>query len=383
MPEPPEGAQRAAQLLAQWKTGGVISQDQLPGIYVYYQYFTLPDTRKEFCRKGFVCNIRIYEWAEQIILRHENTIPKSVNDRTELLEKTELNVSPTFGLYTDASFELERYMDEAITDPVYETEDYQGVRDVLAVIHDASVIQKFLNVIKDKKIILADGHHRYEGSLIYRHTRQKANHDYTGNEGYNFHMMYLCNSEGGGLRILPTHRLISGLKNMTPEDIIQKLKRDFVIRPVQDAESLPEIIAGKRWAFGIILKDAAYKVSLKPEAHSKLSWPFPEEIKKLDLTVMHYFIIEKVFGIPGILQRQSSDINFERSIYECIIKVSTGEAGLAIITNSVSIEEVKSVCNSGSVMPQKSTYFYPKVICGFLFGSIQEEEFKSPDFSAF
>lgn len=381
VPQAPMAADRAALLLDDWKKKGVVLQDRLPGIYVYYQYFKLPGSSKEFCRKGFISHIRIHDWNEKIILHHENTIPKSVNDRTELLEKTELQVSPTHGLYTDDTFTLEQHMDEAITNPLYETEDYQGVRDVLAVIHDAQVLQKFMSFMKGRKIILADGHHRYEGSLINMHRQKLANPFHTGNEGYNFHLMYLTNSEADDLRILPTHRLVQGLPDFDPEMIVQKLAEDFIVKPVDDAGSLNEIITGKQWAFGIIVKGNAYKIRLKPEAFSRMKWPFPPEVKALDLTVMHYFIFEKILRIPGKAQRQSEYISFDRSFPDCITKVMQGEAQMAIITNEVSIEDVKRICQSGYTMPQKSTYFYPKVICGFLFSSIKEEEFKTPIYS--
>ena len=131
VPQPPDANDRASTLLKQWKNNGILIQDKLPAIYAYYQYFKVAGFQHEYCRKGFICNIRAYNWDENIILRHENTIPKAVNDRIELLEKTELNVSPTHGLYTDSNFELEKYLDEAIQVPIYEAEDYQGVRDVL------------------------------------------------------------------------------------------------------------------------------------------------------------------------------------------------------------------------------------------------------------
>jgi uncharacterized protein (DUF1015 family) len=381
VPQGPEAATKAAALLDQWKSLGVIMQDRLPAIYVYYQYFTLHGSSKEFCRKGFVCNIRVHHWEDDVILRHENTIPKSVNDRIELLEKTELNVSPTHGLYTDASFELEKYMDEVIRTPIYEAEDYQGVRDVLAVIHDAKIVQKFMDVLASKQVILADGHHRYEGSLIYMDQQRNANPNHTGKEGYNFHLMYLTNTEADDLRILPTHRLIKDLPNFDEETILKKLAPDFIIKPVDDADTLHEIIAGKPWAFGLMFKENAYKLRLKPEALTSMTWHFPEVVRKLDLTVMHYFILEKALGIPGKEQRKSENIFFDRSFSDCLKRVSKDEAQLAIITNEVSIEDVKNVCHSGATMPQKSTYFYPKVICGFLFSSIKENEFYSPAYS--
>jgi uncharacterized protein (DUF1015 family) len=164
VPSGEDAAERARQLLADWKKTGVLEQDVLPGIYGYYQYFSLPGSSREYCRKGFICHIKAYDWTENVILRHENTIPAAVNDRIGLLEKTLLHVSPTHGLYHDEDFTLEGCLDESMRHPLYETEDYQGVREVLSVIHDREVIRKFIDQLKDQPVILADGHHRYESS---------------------------------------------------------------------------------------------------------------------------------------------------------------------------------------------------------------------------
>jgi uncharacterized protein (DUF1015 family) len=383
VPQGNNPVESAGRLLKEWKANGVIVQDAIAGIYVYFQYFKLAGSPKEYCRKGFICHIRANDWEENVILRHENTIPKAVNDRIELLEKTMLHASPTHGLYTDTDYELEQYMDEAMRSPIYETEDYQGVRDVLAVIHDAKIIKKFINVIETKKIILADGHHRYESSLALKHKLQLENLHHTGHEGYNFHLMYLTNTENDDLRILPTHRLMNGLKTFNQEEVVKKLTEDFEIKLLDDSDTVNEIIHGKKWAFGILFKETAYKVKLKPEAIHKLKWNFPNEIKELDLTVLHYFIIEKILGIAGKDQRGSDNIGFDRSFSDCLTKVIRGDVQMAIITQEVSIEEVKKVCASGYTMPQKSTYFYPKVIGGFLFSSIKEDEFYIPPYSRF
>lgn len=382
VPQPPDAATRAAMILDEWKAKSVIVQDRLPAIYVYYQYFKIAGDPKTYCRKGFICHIRTYDWKDGVILRHENTIPKSVNDRVELLEKTELHGSPTHGLYTDPHFELEQYMDEAIQHPIVETEDYQGVRDVLGVIQDAMVIRKFIDVIYPMNIILADGHHRYEGSLIYKKNMLKK---FPGekNRGFNYHLMYLTNTESDDLKILPTHRIIKNLADFDERALINKLQEDFMVRLVENSDTLHEIIAGKPWAFGLMMKDNCYKVRLKPEAFEKMNWPFPQVVKRLDLTVLHYFIIEKALGIPGRLQRQSENLEFDRSYADCLQKVIQGEAQMAIITNEISIDDVKAVCQSGYTMPQKSTYFYPKVIGGFLFTSVREEEFQEQVYSPF
>ncbi len=383
VPLEPHPADRGAKTLERWKEEGILIQDPLPGIYVYYQYFKFAGSSKEFCRKGIICNIRAYDWSDNVILRHENTIPKAVNDREELLEKTLLHASPTHGLYTDPTFEMESYMDDAITNPIYESEDYQGVRDVLAIIQDAAIIKKIIHNLKNKKIILADGHHRYESSLILKHKKILENKNDTGNEGYHFHLMFLSNTESDDLRILPTHRIIKNLPDFTEEKVLRKLALYFSIKPVEDPESIYEIIHGKPWTFGLLFGENAYKIRLQPEAFFDFNWPFPDEIKKLDLTVMHYFIIEKALGIPGKDQRKSENLDFDRSFSDCLSRVMRKEAQMAIITQEVSIEDVKRVCASGHTMPQKSTYFYPKVICGFLFGSIREDEFKTPSYSPF
>jgi uncharacterized protein (DUF1015 family) len=383
VPQGPDASTRAAKMLSDWKQQGIIKQDAIPGIYVYYQYFKLSGSPDEICRKGFICHIRAYDWEEGVVLRHENTIPKAVNDRIDLLSKTEFHASATHGLYTDSTFELEKLMDEAIKSPLYETEDYQGVRDVLAVIHDATIIREFIRVIDTKKIILADGHHRYEGSLAYKHQQWNATGSRNGHEGFNFHLMYLTNTESGGLRILPTHRLIKNLPDFNEEKILQKLSHDFIIKPVEDPDTLNEIIVGKPWAFGLMFKENAYKIRLKPAVLDTDPWPFPESIKRLDLTVMHYFVIEKALGIAGKEQRKSPHIDFDRSFGDCLSKTIKGEVQMAIITNEVTIDEVKQVCESGYTMPQKSTYFYPKVVCGLVFSSIKEEEFVLPEFSPF
>ena len=367
----------ASRKVIEWKNEGVIVQDQLPSIYVYYQHFTLPGSSHEHIRKGFIANLKIYDWDEKVLLRHENTMPFSVEDRIEVLDKTQMNVSPTHGLYTDSTHEIENYLDQAMTQPLYETEDYQGVRDVFAVIHDAGIIGRIVEIIKDKQIILADGHHRYEGSLLYKKRRQEQNPEHTGKEGYNYHMMYFTNTESDDLRILPTHRMITGLADFDEEVLLKRLSSYFTIKTIDEAYSVNEVILGKKWAFGLLVGENAYKVRLKPEMIDTMEWKFPSAINQLDLTVLHYFIIEKGLGIHGKEQRGSRNIYFERNFAQCLQSVVSGEAQCAIITKDISIDTVKEVCYSGYTLPQKSTYFYPKAICGFLFGSIKENEFNS------
>ncbi|WP_426059209.1 DUF1015 domain-containing protein [Hymenobacter sp. B1770] len=377
VPRADDPAATALERLRQWQAEGVLRQDELPGIYAYYQYFRLPGSTREYCRKGFMCHIKAYDWAEEVVLRHENTLPASVNDRADLLARTQFQTSATHGLYRDEDFELERYLDEAMRSPLLETEeDYQGARDVLAVIQDAAIIQRFQAIIGARQIILADGHHRYEGSLSYRHARSAAAPAATGQEPWNYHLMYLTNSAADDLRILATHRLLLEMPgNLSDAELLARLEPYFTVLPKEDVNDLPEIIAGKPWAFGVYLGGQAYKIRLRPEAHALLDWDTTTEVKALDLTVLHFFVIEKALGIVGPdAQRAWPGVAYVRNFAECLQRVDRGEARAAFIVNEVSMTEVEAVCHSGAVMPPKSTFFYPKTIGGFLFSSIADEE---------
>ncbi|MEN7547123.1 DUF1015 domain-containing protein [Rapidithrix thailandica] len=371
VPQGVEPDKAARRVLQQWIREGDIVQDRKDAIYVYYQYFYLPNDPKRYCRKGFICMAHLAA-GENDILIHENVMPHAVNDRVSLLRETAFNVSPTHGLYSDMAFELEPYMDQAIRTPLYKTEDYQGVQDVLGIIEDPEVIKQFVRKMRGQRLILADGHHRYAGSLAYQKERIKSNPHHTGKEPYNYHLIYLTNTEAKDLRILPTHRLLKGWPEFHPEVFLECLQQYFKVKEVDTPLQLNELISGKPWHFGLLLKDRAFYMSLKPECFEQLSWHFPDQVKAMDLTVLHFFVFEKCLGIKGKYQTQSQNIFFERNYTECALAVVQGNAQAAFITNEISIEQVKDICYSGYTMPQKSTYFYPKVICGFLFADVKD-----------
>jgi uncharacterized protein (DUF1015 family) len=376
-------AASAAAALRKWKDEQVVEQDFLPGIYPYYQRFNLPGSKESYCRKGFICFIKAYDWHENVVLRHENTIPPAVQERVEILSATELNASATHGLYSDPSLSLEEIMDECMEEPTVETEDYQGVREVLSVVHDAVAINEFIQVLKGQQIILADGHHRYQGAIDYRKYCTENNRLHKGTEGYNYHMMYLSNMESRDIRILATHRLIRGMPELTRKSFMEQASQYFEVIPIDNPLEINEIILGKRGNFGVVMKDHTYKLVLKPGLEQQIKWPFPPVINKLDLTILHYYIIEKIWGIKGKDQRKSPNIVYDRNFTDCVTRVKEGESQMAIITNELTMDEVKKVCFSGYTLPQKSTYFYPKVVCGLLFGSIKEDEFQLSHFPGF
>ncbi|UJP64754.1 DUF1015 domain-containing protein [Mongoliitalea daihaiensis] len=370
-------ARLAADTLRQWKEDAVIVQDQIPGIYVYYQYFKFPGQEEESCRKGFIAQIKAYDWDEGIVLRHENTIAKSVDDRIELLRQTEFQSSATHGLYEDPLHLLEPLMDEAIQNPIVDMEDYQGVREVLAVIHDVPTIRRFLQVLSDKSIILADGHHRYEGAIQYRKSQIISHAEHQGTEAYNYHMMYFTNASSKDLKILPTHRLIH-VPAMDEGAILDQTSQYFDVRELDDEEEIYELILQKKWAFGLVFREKAFKIKLKESVYEAWETDFPETIKALDLVVLHYFFLDQVLGMPYEEQRYSGNIRYERNLHKCFATVAQEQDTLALITKDVPMKQVLEVCKSGYTMPQKSTYFYPKTLSGLLFASVKQEEFEFP-----
>ncbi len=366
--------EEAASTLADWKTHKILEQDQLPGIYVYYQYFRLPGEQEERCRKGFICQIKAYDWDEKIIFRHENTIVSAVNDRIELLKNTEIQASPTHGLYEDPDEILESFMDAAIESPLYELEDYQGVREVLAVIHDASIIGKFLEVLADKNVILADGHHRLEGAIAYRKIQSNSYADEKW-KGSDYHMMYLTNTSGNHLKILPTHRIYYGL-GFSDKEFLEKLGEWFEIKTFGDPEELGIYAFHKPWTFGLAIGDTSYILQLTKENFEKFNQHLPDPVRKLDLVVLHELVFSRILGISLEDQRNSAQLVYERNFPRCIQEVESGRASFAIITQEVEMSQVLDVCRSGHVLPQKSTYFYPKALGGLLFASINQSEFE-------
>ncbi|UZD23143.1 DUF1015 domain-containing protein [Algoriphagus halophytocola] len=367
-------AQEAKARMEKWKKEQVLVQDSKPGIYVYYQYFRLPGEHHERCRKGFMAHIKAYDWDEKVILRHENTIVNAVNDRIDLLKATQIQASPTHGLYEDKLEQLEPYMDEAIAQPIYDLEDYQGVREVMAIIDDPSIISKFLKVLAGKNIILADGHHRLEGSIAYRNSKKPEAEGGIW-KGFDYHLMYLTNTSGNHLKILPTHRLFYGLK-ISAEHLIQELQQWFLVKKFADPEELGAYAFHKPHTFGLVIGEESFMLQAREEKLVKINQNLPEIVRTLDLTVLHRILFAEILDIPVARQRSSDQIAYERNFARCIQEVRSGKASFAMITRELELDQVMQVCKSGELMPQKSTYFYPKALGGLLFASIKQEEFE-------
>lgn len=380
VPTGDDPANHAKEILKKWKKDDVLVQDLVPAIYVYYQFFRVPGEHEERCRKGFIAQIKVYDWEEKMILRHENTITSAVGDRIDLLRETLFQASPTHGLYEDEDLLLEAYMDAAIEYPLFEIEDYQGVREVIAVINDAKVIAEFLKVLEPKQVILADGHHRLQSAISF----QKENENLFPEEewkGSDYHLMYLTNAKGNHIKILPTHRLFYGL-NLEHKDFLTKLEGWFDIKKFSDPEELENYAFHIPGTFGLVLGEDSYLLHIKDSERPKLNPNVNEALSTIDTMILHDALFHRVIGIPIEEQRSSDQISYERNFSRCLSEVRSGKASFAIITRELEMDQILEVCKSGEVMPQKSTYFYPKALGGLVFSSIDQDEFRF-DYGAF
>ena len=372
-------AKQARETLEKWKQEDVIIQDSIPAIYVYYQYFNLHNENKVHCRKGIIAMVKYPdkdEVPQDQILIHEATIKEAVENRKELLRQTEICTSPTHGLYSDPSKVLEPIMDESMNQPLYDVTDYQGVRDVISVIQNKEAIKQIVKLIDEKQIALADGHHRYQAGLDYRNEQA----DPLG--ASNYHLMYLTNSHADDFRILATHRLIRKMP-ISADEFIVKARKFFEIIEIVNAYDTYDVILGKKWTFGIIFREKAYQLSLKEEMAKQFDIGLKEIVRSLDVVIAHTFIIENILALPKPSQLTEAEISFESNFSECLARVDHNKAEMAIIINEISAEQVFKVGEEGAIMPQKTTFFYPKVVGGYLFGTIKDDEFDPAIYSGF
>jgi uncharacterized protein (DUF1015 family) len=332
---------RAAQLLGQWIGSGVLEHESGPGIYAYFQKFSAPDTGQILERKGFIALGAVEDYAAGVVHRHEQTLSGPKKDRMELLRHTRAHFGQIFMLYPDPTLAIDQIVDEAaMRAPVTTLEDEYGVTNRLWKISDPAVIAQIQALMADKKLLIADGHHRYETALAFRkenpglHDAEKV-------------MMTFVNMHSPGLEILATHRVLSGISAELINKIqarrlasIEELKRVFQNRSPQ------KIRIGLATSSGVYL----YERDRKPG--------------ELDVKVLHAELIGAALGIGEDAVRDQKHIEYVRGLDAAYAKVLDGSAHIAFLLEPVNVQQVADVAFSGGVMPQKSTDFYPKLLSG-------------------
>ncbi len=367
----------AAEILKNWKEQGVLITEDKPAIYIYEEEFSAYNTRKSV--KGIIARVKLEEFSKGIILPHEFTLSKAKEDRFNLMKATACNFSQIYALYADEAHTTLNTIDSLSSgSPALEFTDSEDVTHRLWIVTDESAIAKIVSDFADRKLYIADGHHRYETALNYRNyccengiSKEGAPQDYQ--------MIYLVDMEHPGLTVYPTHRLVRDLPDFDKNRVIEGCKEYFDVKPVKSAESiqteLAEMYAEGKKAFGfycgngewylLVLKNIAVTDDILPEL-SKAS-------RQLDVTVLHTLILDKILGIDKENMENQINLTYTKLFDEAVSSVDEDNFQCSFILNPTRVSEIRDVAAAGEKMPQKSTYFHPKMITGMVMNDLSVE----------
>jgi len=337
---------RAAGLLKDWIGSGVLEQEGEPSVYAYFQKFTAPDTGQKLERKGFIGIGAIEEYAAGVVHRHEHTLSGPKKDRMELLRHTHAHFGQIFMLYPDPELTIDRILDQAATGaPVITLQDEDGVANSVWKISDPAAIARIQALMADKKLLIADGHHRYETALAFRNENP-------GLKDAQKVMMTFVNMHSPGLEILATHRVLEGLAQFDGTAFANKIQARR-LGTIDDLKKIFRTPAPDKVRIGLALASGEvylYERERKPE--------------DLDVKVLHQELLGTALGISDEAVREQKHIEYVRGLDAALAKVRDGGAQIAFLLEPVTVQQVADVAFSGGVMPQKSTDFYPKLLSG-------------------
>ncbi|MGD0365000.1 MAG: DUF1015 domain-containing protein, partial [Bryobacteraceae bacterium] len=338
---------RAAHYLADWIAQGILARDAEPALYAYFQEFTMPDSGERLVRKGFIGLGAVEEYSAGIVHRHEQTLSGPKKDRLELLRHTRAHFGQLFMLYPDPAGEIDRMLDEAAQSPAAgEVTDEDGARHSFWKIADAGRVARIRELMGDKKLLIADGHHRYETALAFRH----ENPDLPGSDRV---MMTFVNMYSPGLKILATHRLVGGVEGFDAGEFIRQAAAGFEVAQVPSAEALQRAWTESpgRAIIGAAIGSRLYLIEARDSAG------------QLDVRVLHERLL-RLLGIGEEAVREEKNLRYVRGVDAALEAARRGAAQVAFLLKPVSVEEVARISFGGGVMPQKSTDFYPKLLSG-------------------
>lgn len=375
---------RAAAFFRTWREEAVLKRDAAPCIYFYHQEFNGPEGR--MTRDGFIALVRLEEREEGVIIPHEKTLDQPKEDRLKLMKACSTNFSSIFSLYNDPADDINRMLKgAAAAAPPMEATDNDTTLHQLWRVSDPDVIREAARRLSGQSLFIADGHHRYETALNYRRWLRENNPRHTGKESYNYVMMYLTPLQGRGLLILPYHRGIQHIKSFKFDVFEQKLQKYFDVSRVPMDTNNPEASwAGfmgrvrdegkKRPSFGMYgLQQTCYHLlTLKEGVFASLrdDDAGSASLKKLDVNIIETFIFKKVLGITSKDLQMEGNITHVHHDTEGLDLVRSKGYQLAFILNPTRAEEIQDIAGRGETMPQKSTFFYPKLLSGLVMNQI-------------
>jgi uncharacterized protein (DUF1015 family) len=392
--DPPAKYARAAALLAQWREEGVLVRDEAPSLYVTSQRYAVRGM-PERTRWGFIGLLRIEEDAAGIVLPHERTMDAPRADRRELIAATRTQISSVFVLYSDPAASISASIDAVAHRPAdHWVSDEAGVDTRLWRISDPETLRSVREGLADHRILIADGHHRYAASRDARDRfRASAPGDPPGSRSYDYLMAYFSNLEAPGLTILPYHRVMRGVRGFDSSSLARKveglfdLKRfpfeGFDHRAEQIRRRLREVAERGRLAIGLYAGGAEFALMVL-KAGQESSPPFseiPAPLRVLDVSVLQHGILEGALGITAEAVKAGGLVRYTEEVERAIDWVDAGEGQVAFLLNMPRREQLMAVADAGLQMPQKSTFFYPKVITGLVMNSLDpiDEVAAQPD----
>lgn len=390
---------RAATNFASWRKDKVLRQDVRDSVYYYTQRFRVPASvignsgpPVDFERRGFIALGRLQDYSDGVVFRHEQTLAKPKSDRLNLLRATQAHFGQLFMLYSDPGAEVELLLENSTlmaspggtrqseadaakaVDPDLHVTDEYGVLHHLWCVADPRVINAIQQSMADKKLIIADGHHRYETALNYRDERRDASKAKDANAPYEFAMMTFVNMESKGLVILPTHRVVHSLKNFDREKFLDGARKYFEVVPAsgtcgQLASRLHE--AGRHGTtFLANSGDACFLMHAREGAADVLLKDVPQLQRRLDVVYLHKVLLEHVLGLSEESIRNQENISYHREPEEALTRVREG-ANIAFLMNPIKMDQLREITFAGGVLPQKSTDFYPKLLSGLAIYSLE------------
>ncbi len=374
---PREGADiyaTAGDILDMWRKNGVLLVEDKPAIYVYEMAFEAHG--KPLSVKGIIARVQLEEFSKGIILPHEFTLSKAKEDRFNLMKATNSNFSQIYALYMDGGHNtLGTINEQSQGDSVYEVTDADGVVHRLWIITDEDIIAKLCADFADRKLYIADGHHRYETALNYRDYCRKLGLSKPG-DPQDFQMIYLVDMEHPGLVVLPTHRMVRDLSDYDKDKVLAGCAEYFDITAHDSAEGMEALLEeqynlGKK-AFGFYCgKGGWYMLTLKDtEIMSQMLPELSKASQQLDVSVLHTLVLEKIFGIDKENMANQINLTYTKYFEEAIGFVDEGKFQCSFILNPTRVTEIRDVAAAGEKMPQKSTYFYPKMITGLVMNDL-------------
>lgn len=375
LPRPGQGVdpyESAAGLVHRWVRDGILTRDQRPAFYACEQRYSDPSGR-ETVRRGFFARLTLEPFGSGSVIPHERTLDRPRADRQRLLAATRTHLSAVFLLHPDPEAGVARLLRGALEGERWlEARDRDGTRSRVVRVEDPGRMAFLSDRLRGQWCLIADGHHRYESALAYRDERRARGH-----RDAEHVLVFLCSLEDRGLAIFPIHRLVRSLPGFDPAGFAERMATLFRLTAAPDRDSLLRSLASKRdrpGVFGLALDGRLLLAEWKDG--EGLSSPemaeTPAPLRRLDVVLLHRLVLEGLLRITPGAEAGQAHLDYVKDQSEVFEGVAGGRAQIGVLMNPTRLEQVIEVTRGGFRLPQKSTYFYPKLLTGMVFNPLED-----------